>query len=51
MIIKSRYLKQVDDYSAENGFKALLIARLLPLAPFGIITAVARLAGFLSRTF
>ena len=40
-ICKSAYLQQVDDYSAANGFKALLIARLLPLAPSGIITAVA----------
>jgi uncharacterized membrane protein YdjX (TVP38/TMEM64 family) len=43
-ITKSPYLKQVDDYSAENGFKALLIARLLPLAPSGIITAVAAIS-------
>lgn len=43
-ICKSKYLKQVDDYSAENGFKALLIARLLPLAPSGIITAVAAIS-------
>ena len=43
-IKKSAYLKQVDDYSAKNGFKALLIARLLPLAPSGIITAVASIS-------
>ena len=43
-IRNSKYLKQVDDYSAENGFKALLIARLLPLAPSGIITAVAAIS-------
>jgi uncharacterized membrane protein YdjX (TVP38/TMEM64 family) len=43
-INKSSYLKQVDDYSAVNGFKALLIARLLPLAPSGIITAVASIS-------
>lgn len=40
-IARSPYLQKVDEYSAENGFKALLIARLLPLAPSGIITAVA----------
>jgi uncharacterized membrane protein YdjX (TVP38/TMEM64 family) len=43
-IAKSCYLKQVDDYSAANGFKTLLIARLLPLAPSGIITAVAAIS-------
>jgi len=41
----------VDDYSAENGFKALLIARLLPLAPSGIITAVAAISRMNFRDF
>lgn len=50
-IQKSRYLKQVDDYSATNGFKALLIARLLPLAPSGIITAVASISKMSFRDF
>jgi len=50
-IAKSPYLKQVDDYSAANGFKALLIARLLPLAPSGIITAVAAISKISFRDF
>lgn len=50
-IQKSKYLKQVDDYSAENGFKALLIARLLPLAPSGIITAVAAISRISFKDF
>lgn len=50
-ISKSSYLKQVDDYSAENGFKALLFARLLPLAPSGIITAVAAISRISFRDF
>ena len=50
-ICKSPYLKQVDDYSAESGFKALLIARLLPLAPSGIITAVAAVSRIGARDF
>ncbi|HWR44449.1 TVP38/TMEM64 family protein [Sporomusa sp.] len=50
-ITKSPYLKQVDDYSAANGFKALLIARLLPLAPSGIITAVAAISRITARDF
>ena len=48
---KSKYFKQVDDYSAANGFKALLIARLLPLAPSGIITAVAAISRMSFRDF
>lgn len=50
-IEKSKYLKQVDDYSAKNGFHALLIARLLPLAPSGIITAVAAISKMSFRDF
>lgn len=50
-IKKSPYLKQVDDYSATNGFKALLIARLLPLAPSGIITAVAAISRISFKDF
>ena len=50
-ICSSPYLKQVDDYSAANGFKALLIARLLPLAPSGIITAVAAISRISFRDF
>ncbi|MBP2644794.1 MAG: associated protein [Firmicutes bacterium] len=50
-IANSKYLKQVDDYSATNGFSALLIARLLPLAPSGIITAVAAISRISVRDF
>lgn len=50
-ISKSVYLKQVDEYSEANGFKALLIARLLPLAPSGIITAVAAISRINFRDF
>jgi uncharacterized membrane protein YdjX (TVP38/TMEM64 family) len=50
-IAHSPYLKQVDDYSAANGFKALLFARLLPLAPSGIITAVAAISRISFRDF
>lgn len=50
-IRNSKYLKQVDDYSAENGFKALLVARLLPLAPSGIITAVAAISRISFKDF
>ena len=50
-IHKSDYLKQVDDYSEAKGFKALLIARLMPLAPSGIITAIAAISRISSRDF
>lgn len=50
-ITKSRYLVQLDEYSATNGFKALLLARLLPLAPSGIITAIAAVSRISFRNF
>ena len=51
LLHKSNYLQQMDDYSAANGFKALLIARLLPLAPSGIITAVAAISKISFKDF
>lgn len=50
-IENSAYLRQVDEYSKANGFKALLVARLLPLAPSGIITAVAAISKISFRDF
>ena len=50
-IANSSYLKQVDDYSSKKGFKILLIARLLPLAPSGIITAIAAISKISFRDF
>lgn len=50
-IQKSNYLQQVDEYSATKGFRTLLIARLLPLAPSGIITAVAAISRISARDF
>lgn len=50
-VSKSKYLKQVDDYSARSGFKALLLARLLPLAPSGIITAIAAISKMSIKDF
>jgi len=50
-VVKSHYLKQMDDFSAKNGFKALLVARLVPLAPSGIITAVAAISRISFRDF
>jgi uncharacterized membrane protein YdjX (TVP38/TMEM64 family) len=50
-IANTPYLKQVDDYSAKNGFKVLLIARLMPLAPSEIITAVASISSISFKHF
>jgi uncharacterized membrane protein YdjX (TVP38/TMEM64 family) len=50
-VAKTHYLKQVDDYGAKNGFKVLLIARLMPLAPSEIITSVAAISSISFRHY
>lgn len=40
LIAQSPYLKKVDEFGSRNGFKAVLIARLLPMAPSSIVTMV-----------
>ncbi len=38
IICRSPHLSIADEFSGKNGFKAMLIARLIPLAPSGLIT-------------
>lgn len=40
-IRRHRRLQLLDDYSQRRGFRAVLIARLLPLSPSGVITMLA----------
>ena len=40
LIEKHNYLKKVDEFSGENGFKMMLFARSLPYFPSGVITAL-----------
>lgn len=51
LIAKSNYLKKVDEFSGENGFKMMLIARTLPYFPSGIITAVGALSQISLRDY
>ncbi|MFA6075199.1 MAG: TVP38/TMEM64 family protein [Negativicutes bacterium] len=51
LLIKSKYMKQAEDYSSKKGFWILLYARLFPLAPSGIITAVAAISQIKFRDF
>lgn len=44
LINKSPYLKKVDEFSSQNGFKMMLFARSLPYFPSGIITAVGAIS-------
>jgi uncharacterized membrane protein YdjX (TVP38/TMEM64 family) len=38
LIHHSSYLTTVDEFSGKRGFRAMLLARLVPLAPSGLIT-------------
>lgn len=38
LICRSKYLALADEFSGKKGFKAMLAARLVPLAPSGLIT-------------
>ncbi len=38
LICRSPRLSFADEFSGKNGFKAMLVARLIPLAPSGLIT-------------
>lgn len=38
LIRRSPHLSLADEFSGKNGFKAMLAARLIPLAPSGLIT-------------
>ncbi len=38
LICRSPHLSLADEFSGKNGFKAMLVARLIPLAPSGLIT-------------
>lgn len=48
LIAQSPYLKKVDEFGSRNGFKAMLIARLLPMAPSSVVTMVGAVS---SMTF
>ncbi len=44
IIGRSSYLTMADEFSTTKGFKAVLIARLVPLTPSGIITMMGAIS-------
>jgi len=44
MIARSSYLTMADEFSTSKGFKAVLIARMIPLTPSGIITIIGSIS-------
>lgn len=51
LLAKSKYLKKMDEFSGENGFKMMLVARSLPYFPSGIITAVGAMSSIRFRDY
>ncbi len=44
VISRSQHLSIADEFSGKNGFKAMLVARLIPLAPSGLITLLGAIS-------
>ena len=44
MISKSQKLSSIDEYSSEKGFAVMLIARMVPYFPSGILNALGALS-------
>ena len=44
LIAKSRFLKNIDDYSGKNGFTVMLIARMVPYLPSALLNALGALS-------
>lgn len=44
LISKSKFLSSIDHYSSEKGFQIMLIARMVPYLPSGVLNAVGALS-------
>lgn len=44
IIAKSQKLRSIDKYSSKNGFKVMLIARMVPYVPSGLLNAAGALS-------
>ncbi len=51
LIKKSKYLKRIDEFSDENGFKLMLILRSLPYFPSGLLTALGAISHIKARDY
>lgn len=51
VIAKSKFLKSIDNYSSEKGFVIMLIARMVPYVPSGILNAVGALSALSLRDY
>ena len=44
IIAKNKKLQSIDKYSSKNGFKVMLIARMVPYGPSGLLNAAGALS-------
>ncbi len=51
IIAKSKFLSSADKYSSEKGFVVMLIARMVPYVPSGILNAVGALSALNLRDY
>ena len=51
VISKSKFLKSIDHYSSEKGFVVMLIARMVPYIPSGILNAIGALSALSLRDY
>lgn len=51
LIKKSRFLSSVDNYSSKKGFMVMLIARMVPYIPSGVLNAVGALSSLNLRDY
>jgi len=51
IIAKSKKLSSIDKYSSKNGFKVMLIARMVPYVPSGLLNAAGALSSLSLRDY
>ncbi len=51
LIKKSRLLRSIDKYSSKKGFAVMLIARMVPYMPSGVLNAVGALSSLSLRDY
>ncbi len=51
LIEKSRFLRSIDKYSSKKGFAVMLIARMVPYMPSGVLNAVGALSSLSLRDY
>lgn len=51
LIAKSKFLSSIDHYSSEKGFMVMLIARMVPYVPSGLLNAVGALSSLNLREY